>query len=94
MLAIISLVLSIVSLIIYVSIIEGASAVAFAISTGGAFVAGVVSLALGLIARKQIRQQGSKSKGKLWVTMSIVVAVAYLVCTGIVMLNIVVQWVI
>ncbi|MDY7077351.1 MAG: hypothetical protein SXV54_10560 [Chloroflexota bacterium] len=94
MLAITSLVLSIVSLVVYVSVIEGASATVFVVSTVGAFVAGVVSLVLALVARKQIGQQGAKSKGRLLVTMSIVVAVGYLVCVSIVMLNIVVQWVI
>jgi hypothetical protein len=90
-LATISLLLSIVSLIVYVNVIEEASASVFAISTGGAFVAGIVSLALGLVARKRIGSPGPKSKGTLLVTMSVVVAIAYLVCIGIVMLSIVVQ---
>jgi hypothetical protein len=92
-LAVISLVLSVVSLIVYVGIIEGASAIVFAISTGGAFTAGVASLALGLGARKQVRRQEHKPKGALLATMSVVVATAYLVCISIVMLNIVIQWV-
>jgi len=90
--AIASLVLSIVSLIVYVSVIEGASAAAFVAFTGGAFAAGVVSLALALVARKQIGRQERRPKGALLATMSIVIAIAYLACIGIVMLNIIIQW--
>ncbi len=92
MLAVASLALSIVSLIVYVNIIEGASTIVFVVSTGGAFAAGAASLTLGLIARKRSRQE-PQPKNQLLVVMCIVVAIAYLMCTSIVMLNILVQWV-
>ncbi|MCP4600137.1 MAG: hypothetical protein GY847_06310 [Proteobacteria bacterium] len=92
MLAAASLVLSTVSLIVYVNIIAGVSTVVFVIFTGGAFAAGVLSLTLGLIARKQSRQEPQR-KNQLLVMMSIVVAIAYLICISIVILSILVRWV-
>jgi hypothetical protein len=89
-LAIASLVLSIVTLIAYVSIIERASTVLFLISTGGALAASIVSLALGLFARKRTRRDGTGPKDRLWVTASILVAIGYLICLGIVALNVLV----
>jgi CHASE3 domain sensor protein len=89
-LAIASLALSIVSLIAYVSIIERASTALFLISTGGALTASIVSLALGLVARKRMRQEGAGSKGRFLVTMSILVAIGYVICLGIVALNVLV----
>jgi CHASE3 domain sensor protein len=89
-LAVASLALSIVSLIAYVSIIESASTALFLISTGGALAASIVSLALGLIARKRMRQEGTRAKGRLLVTASILVAIGYVVCLGIVALNVLV----
>ncbi len=91
-LAAVGLALSIASLIVYVNIMEGASPLVFVISSGGAFAAGAVSLTLGLIARKRSRQE-PQPKNQLVVTTCIVVAIAYLICTGIVMLNILLQWV-
>ena len=92
MLAGASLALSIVSLVVYVNIIVGASTIVFVISTGGALAAGIVSLTLGLIARKQSRQELGP-KNQLLVIACIVVAIAYLVCISIVALNILVRWV-
>ncbi len=91
-LAAVGLALSIASLIVYVNIIEGAFTLVFVISSGGAFAAGAASLTLGLIARKRSRQE-SPPKNQLLVIACIVVAIAYLICTGIVMLNILLQWV-
>ena len=92
MLAVVSLALSIVSLIVYVNIIERVSPAVFVISSGGAFAAGAASLTLALIARKRSRQE-SQPKNQLLVIACIVLAIAYLICTGIVMLNILLQWV-
>lgn len=89
-LAIASLALSVVSLLAYVSIIERASTALFLISTGGALAASIVSLALGLVARKRMRQEGARPKGRLLVTMSILVAIGYAICLGIVALNVLV----
>ena len=92
--AIASLALSIISLMVYVSIIEKSSIIVFLTSTTGAFIASIVSLGLGLVAWKRIRQEEARSRNKLLVIVSIVVAVGYMVCTSIVMLSILVHWVI
>ena len=91
MLALAGLALSVVSLIVYVNVIEAASPIVFVISTGGALAAGIVSLMLGLAARKRSRQE-PQPKSQLLVIVCIVVSIAYLTCIGIVMLNILVQW--
>ena len=89
-LAAVSLALSVVSLMAYASIVTRASTTVFLISTGAALTAGIVSLVLGLIARKQMRQEGTGSKDRLLVPLSILVAIGYIVCLGIVAVNIVV----
>ena len=89
-LAVASLALSVVSLVTYASIITRASNLVFLVATGAALIAGIVSLVLGLAARKRARQEGTESGGRLLVTMSILVAIGYLICLGIVALNIIV----
>jgi hypothetical protein len=89
MLAVASLVLSLVSLIGYSRVIEQISGIVFVVATAFAFALGVVSLALGIVARRQSRRMNS-----ILATMSIVVALGYLAALGVVLLNITVNWII
>jgi hypothetical protein len=85
-----SLGLSIVSLVAYTSVITRATNLVFLVATGAALTAGIVSLVLGLVARKQARQAETRSKGRLLVTLSLLIAVGYLIGLGIIALNIIV----
>jgi hypothetical protein len=91
-LALISLTLTIVSLIVYVNFIDGASFVVFFVSTGFALMAGIVSFVLGVVARRQVKRLTPKPKHYRLVTVSIVVAVGYIFSMCIVAFNIIVYW--
>ena len=84
-----SLVLSLVSLIGYSRIIEQSVYIVFVIVTGCVFVVGIISLSMGIIARRQNRRTNP-----VLVTSSIIVALGYLLSIGIVLCNIAVAWVI
>lgn len=83
-LALSSLALSIVSLLVYVSIIARVPIALFAAATIGALVASIAALALGVRAR---------AGNKLWATLSIVVALGYLLTMSIVLFDLIVAWV-
>ncbi len=84
------LVLSLVSLTGYSRVIEQSSSrIVFACVTGFAFVIGIVSLTMGIISRRQKQQLNP-----VLATISLVVALGYLAAVGIVMLDIVVEWII
>jgi hypothetical protein len=91
--AVMSLALSVVSLAVYVSVVDRASTTLFVVATGGALTASVVSLVLGLVAAKQMKQGEARLKDRLVVSTSIVAAIGYIVCVGIVTLNILIHWV-
>ena len=92
-LTMISLAISVASLIGYLNVIARVSTTVFIVFTGGAFIAGLASLVLGLIARKQaVAAEGARRK--LLATLSIVVAIGYMVSIGIILLNIAVYWMI
>jgi hypothetical protein len=88
--ATVSLALSFASLMAYASIIENASTVIFYLSTVGALAAGIVSLTLALAAQKESKQKETGARDRLLVTASILVAIGYLVCLGIIAVNILV----
>jgi hypothetical protein len=85
-----SLALSFASLIAYASVIERTSILLFIISTVAALAAGIVSLLLALAARKKSLQEETRSRDRLVVTASVLVAIGYLVCLGIIAVNILV----
>jgi hypothetical protein len=88
--AVASLALSVASLVAYASIIESMSVLLFIVATAGALATGVVSLTLAIAARKESRQKETESRDRLLVTASILVAIGYLVCLGIIAVNILV----
>jgi hypothetical protein len=90
-LAAVSLALSIASLLAYASIIESAPTILFLVSTGGAVAAGIVSLLLALVARKESGQKEVGLRDRLLVTVSVLVAIGYVVCLSIVVFNIIVR---
>ncbi len=84
-----SLVLSLSSLIGYSRVVEQSAGIVFVGGTGFVFVVGIISLTMGLFSRRQ-----EPPPNPVLATISIVVALGYLGAVGIVMLNIVVDWMI
>jgi hypothetical protein len=86
--ALISLAISVLGLIMYAIVISGAAFMPFAVSTGCASVAGIVSLALGMMALSLSRQREASSSGLRLAMVSLSVAIGYVLVMGILWLNV------
>jgi hypothetical protein len=91
--AVASLGLLVVSLIAYMGIVGNASPGMFVAATVGASVAGVAGLVLAIVACRRGREEDAKPKIDWLATVSVAVAIGYLLCMGIMLLNIVVYWI-